>query len=216
MNSLSTLTKQGLDTLCPQIPMITVGYDTCGLGNGAQEIYNYFINEKNAKPLIIKKVGCIGLCSFEPIVIAYYPGQPMLFFTKVNQQLAKKILENIHDLSTYTHLAKLAKAKIESYDNEFITLTFGKGFPNLPHINELPMLKKQKRIVMRNSGIINPENIYEYIAMGGYSALGKALRSMKPEEIMYEVEQAQLRGRGGSGFLTAEKWKTKFGANLKY
>jgi NADH-quinone oxidoreductase subunit F/NADP-reducing hydrogenase subunit HndC len=74
-------------------------------------------------------------------------------------------------------------------------------------MTNVPFYKKQLRIALRNNGLIDPRNIYHYIAVGGYSALGKALGSMTPDEVLSEVDKANLRGRGGAGFPAGKKWK---------
>ena len=73
-------------------------------------------------------------------------------------------------------------------------------------LSETPFYKKQMRLALRNCGVINPENIEEYIAMDGYSALGKVLTEMKPEDVINIIKDAGLRGRGGGGFPTGVKW----------
>ena len=78
--------------------------------------------------------------------------------------------------------------------------------PGLPSIYEHPMIKPQVRIALHNCGLIDPENIMQYIARGGYSAIAKAL-AMKPEEVIAEVKTSGLRGRGGAGFPTGMKWE---------
>jgi (2Fe-2S) ferredoxin len=77
----------------------------------------------------------------------------------------------------------------------------------IPLIPDIPFFKKQMLLVLRNKGIIDPENIWDYIARDGYTAIEKVLTKMKPEEVMEEVTKAGLRGRGGAGFPTGIKWK---------
>ena len=82
----------------------------------------------------------------------------------------------------------------------------------------VPFYKKQLRIALRNNGLIDPRNINHYIAVGGYAALAKALGSMTPEEVLNEVDMANLRGRGGAGFPAGKKWHHTKGAkgNIKF
>ena len=79
-------------------------------------------------------------------------------------------------------------------------------------MTDIPFYKKQKRIALRNNGNIDPCNIDHYIAVGGYAALEKALSSMTPDDVLNEVDKANLRGRGGAGFPAGKKWKHTKGA----
>lgn len=85
------------------------------------------------------------------------------------------------------------------------------GTDEIKSLNEVDFYKKQHRITLRNCGVINPENIDEYIARDGYEALGKALTEMKPQEVIDTIKDSGLRGRGGGGFSTGLKWQ--FAAN---
>ncbi len=132
--------------------------------------------------------GCFGLCSLGPIVIVYPEGS---FYSKVTLADIPEIVEE--------HLLKgrIVKRLLyqETIDNDAIH-----------SLTDTPFYKKQKRIALRNCGVINPEVIEEYIAMDGYSALGKVLTEMKPEEVIQVIKDSGLRGRGGGGFPTGLKW----------
>jgi len=82
----------------------------------------------------------------------------------------------------------------------------------VPEMTNVPFYKKQLRIALRNNGLIDPHNIYHYIAVGGYSALEKALSLMTPDQVLNEIDKANLRGRGGAGFPAGKKWKHTKGA----
>lgn len=120
------------------------------------------------------------MCTYEPIVEVYVPNKEKITYTHVNAEKAKYILEELVEQET----AKKAE-KTSLMDSQFY--------------------KKQKRIALRNCGIINPEDINEYIAKDGYMALGKAL-SMTPDEVITLMKNSGLRGRGGAGFPTGMKW----------
>ena len=132
--------------------------------------------------------GCFGLCSLGPVVIVYPEGS---FYSKVTLDDIPEIVEE--------HLLKgrIVKRLLyqETIDNDAIH-----------SLTDTPFYKKQKRIALRNCGVINPEVIEEYIAMDGYSALGKVLTEMKPEEVIQVIKDSGLRGRGGGGFPTGLKW----------
>ena len=132
--------------------------------------------------------GCFGLCSLGPVVIVYPEGS---FYSKVTLADIPEIVEE--------HLLKgrIVKRLLyqETIDNDAIH-----------SLTDTPFYKKQQRIALRNCGVINPEVIEEYIAMDGYSALGKVLTEMKPEEVIQVIKDSGLRGRGGGGFPTGLKW----------
>ena len=132
--------------------------------------------------------GCFGLCSLGPVVIVYPEGS---FYSKGTLADIPEIVEE--------HLLKgrIVKRLLyqETIDNDAIH-----------SLTDTPFYKKQKRIALRNCGVINPEVIEEYIAMDGYSALGKVLTEMKPEEVIQVIKDSGLRGRGGGGFPTGLKW----------
>ena len=95
---------------------------------------------------------------------------------------------------------------------------YGHGYPEIPRWNEVPFFKGQKKIVLRNCGFINPDDIEEYIAIGGYQALYKVLIDGQPETVIEQIKASKLRGRGGAGFPTGNKWEflAKAKADTKY
>ena len=139
--------------------------------------------------------------------MAYRPGKPVLLFTEVKASRAAHIVEGVADDAAFEKLAKTAVAKIESWDFRTSSVDFGSGFDFLPAWNELPFFKGQEKLVLRDSGLIDPESLEEYLGAGGYSGMIKALSSMKPESVIEELRKAKLRGRGGAGFPTYKKWE---------
>ncbi|MGI6070827.1 MAG: NADH-quinone oxidoreductase subunit NuoF [Blautia sp.] len=133
--------------------------------------------------------GCFGLCELGPIMIVYPEGA---FYSRVQEEDIPEIVEE--------HLAK---------GNVIPRLLYSetvKGNTVYP-LNETPFYKKQMRVALRNCGVINPENIEEYIATEGYQALGKVLTTMTPDDVIHTITESGLRGRGGAGFPTGRKWK---------
>ena len=145
------------------------------------------------KEVKVIKTGCFGLCALGPIVVVYPEGA---FYSMVKpEDIAEIVSEHI----LKGRIVKRLLYK-ETVDEEEI-----KSF------NEVDFYKKQMRVALNNCGVINPENIDEYIAFDGYQALGKALTEMTPQEVIDVVKASGLRGRGGAGFPTGMKWQ--FAAN---
>ncbi|HUV59599.1 MAG TPA: NADH-ubiquinone oxidoreductase-F iron-sulfur binding region domain-containing protein [Desulfatiglandales bacterium] len=172
---------------------ILIGMATCGLASGALEVKAAFeeaIAERKINANIMP-VGCLGHCYAEPLVIIEKPGFPPILYHDVTpgkaRLLVKAFLEE--DDPVFEHILGAME------ENDLI-----------PSVMEFPRFNQEKRIVMANSGVINPEDIYQYIAKGGYSALVKAL-SIEPQKIINEIKESGLRGRGGAGFSTGKKWQ---------
>ncbi|MCQ2471284.1 MAG: NADH-quinone oxidoreductase subunit NuoF [Clostridia bacterium] len=146
------------------------------------------------------KTGCFGLCALGPVMVVYPEGS---FYSEVKVENIPEIVEE--------HLLKGRIVKHLLYEETTQT-------PDIKSINETNFYKKQKRVALRNCGVIDPENIEEYIAMDGYQALAKALTEMTPEDVINVVKDSGLRGRGGGGFPTGLKWSftAKNSANQKY
>jgi NADH:ubiquinone oxidoreductase subunit F (NADH-binding)/NAD-dependent dihydropyrimidine dehydrogenase PreA subunit/(2Fe-2S) ferredoxin len=175
-------------------PVIYVGAASCGRAAGAMELIgdiNRFIDEHTIRATVIG-VGCIGPCYLEPLVDVQMPGQPRVSYNNVTAKLLQNILRS-HVLEG----TPFSKAAIGH---------FGKGtFHDIPPFWELPMLKPQVRVVLRNCGIIDPEKLDHYLARDGYQGLTKALK-MTPGEVIETVRRSGIRGRGGAGFPTFRKW----------
>ena len=137
----------------------------------------------------VVKTGCFGLCALGPIMIVYPEGS---FYAMVKEEDIPEIVSE--------HLLKGRVVTRLLYDETV------KNEEILP-LQETKFYKKQHRVALRNCGVINPENIEEYIGTGGYQALGKVLTEMTPDDVIQTLLDAGLRGRGGAGFPTGLKWK---------
>ena len=175
-------------------PRILIGTATCGRAAGAMSVLEVINRELAGHNIeaIITQVGCIGLCYAEPLVDIIKPNRPRICYANVTPEIVAQIIDD--------YLIN---------DNPRPDLALGTigedGVEGIPKLFELPMLKPQVRIALRNCGFIDPENINHYIARGGYSGLIKAL-GMAPEKVIEEVKKSGLRGRGGAGFPTGVKW----------
>ena len=188
---------------CVTRPTIFVGAGTCGLGAGAQEtlaaIHDY-LDKREIKADVIK-VGCIGLCSLEPIVDIQLPGHARVSFKQITAARVPTLLDATlsGSILDYFTLGQHRKAQLNPW-------------PDVPYLDEHPFFAPQTRWVLANCGLIDPSQIDEYIARGGYRALVKALRQYSPDAVCDMVELSGLRGRGGGGFPTGKKWKFARGA----
>ncbi|HEY2014497.1 MAG TPA: FAD-dependent oxidoreductase, partial [Bryobacteraceae bacterium] len=149
-------------------------------------------------------VGCFGFCAQEPLVNVRLPGKPLVILRRVQSSDVRHILD---DLASGTVTEGLALCKIEEWDHLTAHIEFGTGYPNIPSWQDVPFFKPQKKIVLRNCGLISPDDIEEYIAVGGYQSLYKVLIDANPELVIEQIKAAKLRGRGGAGYLTGLKWE---------
>ena len=164
---------------------------TCGLSAGAQQTYDKLGELLNANPgsFELCRTSCINMCFREPLVEIRDNGS-RIFYGDVTPEVAEEIFKR-HILGGEVIEEKVAL----TLDDDGNYGGAESGFQEL-----------QQRIVLRNCGTIDPESIEEYQANGGYVGLRKALLEMKPEEIIEEIKQSGLRGRGGAGFPTGLKW----------
>lgn len=177
-------------------PVLYVGMGSCGLASGAGEVWDQLTKTIASKKLNIRvlKVGCIGPCYLEPLLDIQMPDYPRYCFNNVDGNKAEKLL-----------LDYISKG--ESRMKPIGYLGNGKVAQNgLKSFWDQPMLKNQVRIVLRNCGIIDPEDIYHYIAHEGFQGLIKAF-DLGPNGVIKEIETSGLRGRGGAGFPTYLKWQ---------
>lgn len=178
---------------------ITVGLGSCGIASGANKIYDGLkkeIENRNLENINLKKVGCIGICKYEPIVEIYNDGKRTTYIN-VKEEDIKKIVEE--------HIIN---------GNIINDLLIDKKLQN---ITETPYFKNQTRIVLKNCGEVDPEDIDDYIGHGGYTALKRAL-NMPKDVIIETIKNSKLRGRGGAGFYTGLKWEMVFKeeSDIKY
>ncbi|MDD3295975.1 MAG: FAD-dependent oxidoreductase [Candidatus Omnitrophica bacterium] len=206
IKTLEKVKAKGLKKLFPSVARITVGLGTCGAGNNAQGIYDFLERyfSKKKKRIFLTKTGCFGFCAQEPLVTFRVPGKPLLMFSKLNEKSAKRIADSV--LQGAPDSGNIL-CKIEEWDHLTSKLNYGKGYPAIPSWKEVPFFKRQKKIVLRDCGLINPDDIEEYFGVGGYSALFKVLHQFSPQECLNEVKESGLRGRGGAGFPVWKKWE---------
>ena len=179
-------------------PVIFIGAATCGISAGANKIIERFdeYRKQNKSDVDFVQVGCIGLCAEEPIVDVKIPGKSRLSYGNVHPDFAVEILD------AALKGKPVEKNLLGQYEEEDSSM-----WQNIPLLKDHSFFAPQTRWVLENCGVIDPTNIDEYIATGGYRALAKTIHTKTPLEICNEVEKSGLRGRGGGGFPTGKKWK---------
>ncbi len=192
-DGLETLRKSIIKKRDPDKTCIAICGGTGCLALGAANVITAFKQEiqeqKLGAAVDLKITGCPGFCEKGPLVVIE-PGN--IFYQRVSAEDVSEIIsetvlkDNIIDRLLYTDLNTGKKVTFE---------------------HEVPFYKKQRRLVIGNNGLINPNSIDDYLALGGYAALSKALFKMSPEKVIEEVKKSGLRGRGGGGFPTATKWE---------
>ena len=206
IGSFSTVREAGMAKLLPARPRVGVGMGTCGAGNGAEGVYHAFAEaiHNQGRDVKLASVGCFGFCAQEPLVNVRLPGRPLVILRRVQSSDVTRILD---DIARGTLPEELALCKIEEWDHLTAHIAYGTGFPKIPNWTEVPFFKPQKKIVLRNCGLISPDDIEEYVAVGGYQSLYKVLIDANPELVVEQIKASKLRGRGGAGFLTGLKWE---------
>jgi NADH-quinone oxidoreductase subunit F len=179
-------------------PVIFVGAGTCGLGAGADKTMARIKAYCEALGLgaDLREVGCIGLCSEEPIVDIQLPGRARISFGNVTEDKVDVLLDSFFKGEPPVEMA-LGQFTAEGHE----------PWKGVRPLDQHPFLNLQKRWVLANSGLIDFTSIDEYIARGGYAAAQRALTGMTRQEVVDEILASGLRGRGGGGFPTGKKWQ---------
>ncbi len=174
-------------------PFILVGAATCGRAAGALDVLKVLKAEvkKQGIDCPVIEVGCMGHCYAEPLVIVSKPGYPAICYGRVNEVIAERLIRDF-----------------VLGDDPCLEFVLGAFEENnlVPSFRDFPRAEYEQKVILKNCGHLDPEEIDNYISNGGYSALVRALQ-MKPAEVIAEVEKSGLRGRGGAGFPTGQKWQ---------
>jgi len=176
---------------------VRVGLGSCGISAGGREVYNALGQALRGARADLKQTGCMGICYKEPLVEVANRQQSWIYGGVTPEKAARIVEEHVKN-----------GRPVE----EWLVLADGVDSP------ERKFMMKQKRVVLRNCGVIDPEDIGDYLAADGYKALEKALGEMTPEQVIKEIIDSGLRGRGGAGFSTGMKWSftRKSPATQKY
>jgi NADH:ubiquinone oxidoreductase subunit F (NADH-binding)/Pyruvate/2-oxoacid:ferredoxin oxidoreductase delta subunit len=190
-------------------PLILVSMSTASLVAGAEvslSIISRYISERNSDAEIIQ-TGCIGMSLAEPVVSIQMPGRTRLLFSNITEDRIVSLLDDVFHKNIPTELC-IGQIRNEKHE----------GYKDILYLEETDFMKFQNRIILKNTGIIDPGSIEEYIAKGGYKSFVKTIKHYTSEEVCEMVENSGLRGRSGSGYLTGLKWKSAFysSADQKY
>ncbi len=166
---------------------ISVGLGSCGIAAGAAAVYKQLEEKINPASVELRKTGCAGLCHREPMLELFEPGGKRWTYVHLDSAAADRILTE--------HVG--ANKPVD----EFLLNGADRAGPVSRYLG------KQKKIVLENCGIIDPESMEDYVAADGYEALKKAVGDMTPAQVVAEITASGLRGRGGAGFPTGVKWK---------
>ncbi|MDE2778660.1 MAG: NADH-quinone oxidoreductase subunit F [Chloroflexota bacterium] len=190
------------DLAAGETPWIRVGTALCGQAAGAEQVADVIQQEleKQGLKARVSRVGCLGLCFAEPMVDVLLPGRARVVYGNVG-------LDQVPELVA-SHIGRgqpVAEMVVGCLGDEI--------GDDLPDLQQHPMKVREQRIALRNAGHIDPLDIYQYIARGGYEALNRALTEMTPAEALEEVNTSGLRGRGGAAFPAGTKWRFLAGSN---
>jgi len=179
--------------------VVMVGTATCGKAAGAIDVREAFKEEIKKRELNaeVVEVGCIGHCYAEPLIVISKPGFPSLCYGNVDEGLSKMLVENY------------LEGDDPCYEFALVALEPNEEFPTF---TDFPRGAYEGKIILEQCGLIDPEDINQYISVDGYHALVNAL-GMEPGEVIETIKESKLRGRGGAGFPTGKKWE--FCANAK-
>jgi NADH:ubiquinone oxidoreductase subunit F (NADH-binding)/Pyruvate/2-oxoacid:ferredoxin oxidoreductase delta subunit/(2Fe-2S) ferredoxin len=187
---------------------VTVGMGTCGLAAGANDTLAAIQKELEQRELtaVIGTVGCVGMCSFEPMVEIQASGKHRLNYGQVTLKTVPEIF------ASYFEGKPLRKSVVVGQAVPTVAKRNGSALHSLSFLtpetsDKIAFHEKQLRIVLSNCGLIDPESIDDYLALDGYKALERVLAGMTPEQVIQEMLDSGLRGRGGAGFSTGLKWR---------
>ncbi len=180
-------------------PVIMVGMGTCGLANGAQDVFDKFeaLLKERGIDAVLTPVGCVGFCAVEVIVDVKVPGYPRISYKRVTPDNVATIIDRT--ILNKEPVIQKALGKYPGGDDSV--------WPEIPFLQDIPFFKIQEKVVLENCGIIDPENIDQYLARGGYEALSNVLNGKSAQDVINDTKKAGLRGRGGGGFPTGKKWE---------
>jgi NADH:ubiquinone oxidoreductase subunit F (NADH-binding)/(2Fe-2S) ferredoxin len=207
---LDLIASAGRSTLYPGRLKVLIGSGTCGRAMGARSIEEAAIDTllKHTGEAVVARTGCIGFCGREPLMDLVIPGGPRISFGSMTPRKAEEVITSYVKHGDVRADLALYRMQTEEYAATGKQHEYGSSnkASEIPEWQSLDFFRRQKKVILRNCGSIDPLSIEECIARGGYRGALRALRSMKPEQVIEEISASGLKGRGGAFFPTGQKW----------
>jgi len=207
--ALAEAKKKAQELLAPGAIRITVGTASCGMAKGADKTLQALKAACSSQKINARvvAVGCNGLCHKEPIVEVQAQGKAKIVYGPITAADVPALLKAVAKGDIFKDRALFSIDAEEHVLEGTIAYGDSASAGGVTPLRDSAFYRQQRKVILRNAGTIDPENINEYIARGGYEALAKALK-MKPADIAEEISKSGLRGRGGGGFPVGIKWKS--------
>ncbi len=213
----------GLATLYPPQLKILIGSASCGLAAGAEAVEEAALETVKRLGLqaVVSRTGCIGFCQREPLVDLLLPGGPRITYGNVTAKSIRTILESFAAGGDPKAGAALCRWQREEHVADGTLHEYSApadGYGKIPEGPTLEFYRRQRRVILRNCGSIDPLRLEEAVARGAYRGALRVLTGMTPEAVIAEIGESGLRGRGGAGFPTGRKWEIarRAGGDAKY
>jgi NADH:ubiquinone oxidoreductase subunit F (NADH-binding)/NAD-dependent dihydropyrimidine dehydrogenase PreA subunit/(2Fe-2S) ferredoxin len=209
---LDKAAASGLSALYPPRLKILVGSASCGLAAGSaavEEAATSAVKQLGIEA-VVARTGCIGFCQREPIVDLLLPGGPRITYANVTARSIRALLEAYAsggDLKPGSALCRWQREEHAADGTVHEYPVSANGVGRIPEAFALDFYRRQRRVILRNCGSIDPLSLEEALARGAYRGALRVLTQMTPEAVIAEVKESGLRGRGGAGFPTGRKWE---------
>jgi NADH:ubiquinone oxidoreductase subunit F (NADH-binding) len=211
LDDLNRTAAMGRAALYPSRLKILIGSASCGIALGAREVERAAIDavRELALDAVVCRTGCIGFCAQEPLVDLMLPNGPRISYGQMTPEKTRQLLKAYAggDLRLDWALGRFASEEHLLADEVHRYPAGPQALQSVPEWSSLDFYRHQKKVILRSCGSINPLALEEAIARGAYRGALHAITQMKPEEVIDQMVQSGLRGRGGAAFPTGQKWR---------